>query len=466
MSFTQLLLILHARRKLFAVTLATLLLLTLAASLLLPKTYKASATVVLNPGIDPVTGQALPGQLVPSYLATQVGILQSQGLALKVVEELRLSQREWLHDKYMSASHGQGSENNWIADYLVKHLDVKPTRESNVIELSYGDREAQWSADIANAYARIYQRTNMELRLEPAKRATGYFHDQVRTQRAALENAQQRMSAYQKEKGIANVDEKLDVESLRLKELTTQLVTVQSQLMDADSKKRASSGDGGAESSDVLANPMIQNLRVNLAAAEAKLAQAAERYTPAHPHYQEAQAEVNRLRAQLQSNSKSAATGFSRSASAARQRERELQAAVTAQKERVLELNRARDELTIMAREVESQQKAYDLLLQKQAAASVEGQSGQSEVTLLSTAVAPIKPAFPILWLNLAIALVAGTLLGIGLALLAEVRDRRVRTSQDLVDALDAPVLASLRLGPGPRKPLPGPTWRLPQPAQ
>ncbi|MDO8300768.1 chain length determinant protein EpsF [Lacisediminimonas sp.] len=465
MSFSQLLLIIAARRKLIMATLGLFILVALAVSLIMPKTYRSTATVVLNPGVDPVTGQALPGQLVPSYLATQVGILQSRGLALKVVHDLKLAQRELFQKKFQAATDGAGDPADWTASHLLKKLTVKPTRESNVIDLSFADPDPRWAAEIANGFTRMYQQMNMELRLQPAQRATGYFNEQIKLQRANLEAVQRRMSGFQQQKGITNVDENLDVESHRLKELTTQLVTVQAQLLEANSRQLQARGAGGAESSDVLANPMIQNLRVALASAEGKFAQVAERFTDSHPRYLEARAEVDRLRAALSANSRSASTGLSRNALALQQRQRELEAQVNAQKDRVLVLNRSRNELLVMAKEAESHQKAFDLLLQKQAQASVEGQSGQTEVTILNTATPALKPSSPILLLNLAVALLAGLLLGLGLALLAELRDRRIRSSQDLMDVLGAPVLGTVHWGAPSRPRIGGPRWMLPRPA-
>jgi uncharacterized protein involved in exopolysaccharide biosynthesis len=46
--------------------------------------------VLLNAkGVDPVTGVTLPGQLLPGYMATQVDIITSKNVALRVVDRLR-----------------------------------------------------------------------------------------------------------------------------------------------------------------------------------------------------------------------------------------------------------------------------------------------------------------------------------------------------------------------------------------
>ena len=462
MTLSQFLLILRARRKIILVTMLLIASAAMIASLIIPKAYKSAATVVLNPGVDTVTGNALPGQLMPSYLATQVGVIGSKNVALKVVRDAELEQVAENREKFEDATDGRGNLADWLAERLLKKLDVAPTRESNVIDVAFTDEDPQRAAAIANAFAAAYQQTNMELRFEPVRRASAYFNDQIKMQRERLEAAQDRLSTYQREKGIANLDNSFDVETVRLNELSTQLVTVQNQLMEANSRRGQANGAGSANSPDVLANPMIQHLKLALAQAETKLSQVAERYTSSHPRYEEASAEVNKLRAELRNNTQATAKGLARSAVIAEQREAKLSAALDAQKMKVLDLNRARDELNLLSKEVESAQRAYDNILQRLSQSSIEGQSSQSEVTILSKAVAPFKAVRPKPLLYLALALFGGALLGLGLAMLAEMHDRRVRTIVDLTDVLQAPVLGTIDWGPPRRTPLALPRWSRP----
>lgn len=65
-------------------------------------------------------------------------------------------------------------------------------------------------------------------------------------------------------------------------------------------------------------------------------------------------------------------------------------------------------------------------------------------VTVLSTSGIPTSPVSPNIILNTAIAAVVGLLLGIGLAFLREVLDRRIRTEEQVQQILDLPVLGSI----------------------
>ena len=72
-----------------------------------------------------------------------------------------------------------------------------------------------------------YTDTTLDLRVEPAKLYNSFFDERAKALRDALEQAQSRLSAYQREKGIIVNDERLDVENARLSELSTQLVALQ-----------------------------------------------------------------------------------------------------------------------------------------------------------------------------------------------------------------------------------------------
>ena len=86
MNFTQFILILKARVKTILITLSLVVLTTLAINLMMPKIYKGTASLVLNyKGVDPVTGLTLPAQLMPGYMATQIDIITSRNVAIKVV---------------------------------------------------------------------------------------------------------------------------------------------------------------------------------------------------------------------------------------------------------------------------------------------------------------------------------------------------------------------------------------------
>lgn len=452
MNFSQFLLILRARMKIVLLTIIVTVATTLAVSMSLPKTYKATSSLLMNyKGVDPVTGLTLPGQLLPGYMATQIDIISSKSVALRVVDKLGLANNPAVVQQFNEANEGKGSVRDWLADLLLKKLEIVPSKESSVVEVSFKGADPQFVAAVANAFSDEYQKISIQLKVEPMRKAANYFQDQIKLLRDNVEVAQSRMSKYQQENGIVNADTRLDVETNRLNDLSAQLVGAQGARMEAASRQRMAQG-AGADSPDVAANPLIQNLKANLATAESKFAELSQRLDQNHPLYQSSKAEVEKLRADLQTQLRSTASSIGANAQILGQREGEIRAALDAQRAKLLELNRTRDELGVLGKDVENAQHAFDAASQRFSQTKIEGQVDQSDIAVLNPAIAPVNPSGPKVLLNTAAALFLGTLLGLGFGMVAELMDRRVRSADDLVNALNVPVLGVVDWGPPKRR--------------
>ena len=448
MNLSQFLLVVRARHKIILATMLVTVIITFVISLLLPKTYEATSSVLLNSkGIDPVTGMTMPGQLLPGYMATQVDIITSKNVALRVVDRLHLADSPAVVAQFNEATQGHGTVRDWLADLLLRKVEALPAKESSLVEISFKGADPQFVAAVANAFAEEYQRLSIMLKVDPMKKVSLYLDDQLKGLRDNVEVAQGRLSKYQQEHGIVSVDNRLDVESNRLNDLSSQLVAAQSQLIEASSRHHMATGESG-ESPDVANNPLIQNLRLALSSAESKLADVAQRLDKNHPQYQSAKAEVDKMKADLDAQVKAISNSVGNNEQIMRQREGEIRAALAAQKTKVLELNRMRDEMGVMMKDVESAQRAFDAASQRSSQTRIEGQSEQADIAILNPAVAPTEPAGPKVLLNTVLALVLGTMLGVGLGMVAEMMERRLRSEADLSEVLGIPVFGVIDLHP------------------
>lgn len=445
MNFAQFLLILRARARIILITFGLTVLTTLVVSLLLPKSYKATTSLVLNyKGMDPITGVAIPAQLMPGYMATQVDIITSHNVATQVVDKLKFADSPAAQKQFQEATKGQGDIRDWFADLLLQKLDVEPSRASSVISIAFSGSDPTFAAVVANAFAAAYQQTNIQMKVEPSMNAAGYLGTQTKALRDQLEQAQTRLSAYQQDKGLTSAVEQLDVETAKLNDLSTQLVAAQSQAIEASSRQ-AGTRSNAEDSPDIANSVLVQSLKSDIARAESKLADLSQRVNRNHPQFQSAQAEVDKLKSTLQEQVVSATANLGSSARIYRQREAELRSAVAAQKARVLALNRSRDQLSLLQRDVDSAQRSLEAVSQRFTQTSLEGQANQTEVAVLNPAIAPLAHDSPKLLLNVFLSVFLGGMLGIGFGLLAELLDRRVRSREDISAAFDLPVFAIIR---------------------
>jgi chain length determinant protein EpsF len=450
MNFTQFLLILRARWLVAALALAVTVATTLVVSLILPKSYTSTVSLVVDSkSKDPITGMMLPSQLLPGYLATQVDIIQSQNVALRVVDGLKLTSFPAVQADFQASTQGEGDIRQWMADLLLKKLEVTPSRESSVIQVSFSGSDPRFAAGIANAFAQAYVQANLDLRVEPARQINTWYEGQLKQLRENLETAQAALTAYQREKGLVVGDERsIDVETARLAELSSQLVAAQAQTYDSTSRQ----GQSGNALAEVEQNPLVQGLKRDLSMAEANLSQIAEKMGTNHPQHQAAQAQVNALRDKLNTEIKLATRSVGTTAKVAQNREGELRAALAAQKNRVMALKAQRDEASVLIREVANAQAMYDAAMQRSGQSRMESLATQTDIAVLNPATPPLEASSPKVLLNTILAVFLGGLLGIGLAFLMEMIDRRVRSAEDLAAGLELPVLGELSWKPKGRR--------------
>jgi len=439
MNLPQLLPILRARYLIVLLTLALTVGLTTVVSLLLPKQYTASAAVVVDvKSPDPVSGIALQGLIAPGYMATQMDIINSDRVSQAVVTLLRLDESPAVHRQWQESTGGKGQLRDWLATLLQKNLELRPSRESNVITINYTGADPEFAATVVNAFAQAYINVNLDLRQAPARQYASFFDGQTKTARTKLEAAQSALSDYQQKHGITAADDRLDFETTKLNETSSQLTSVQGVTTDSQSKRQSGVAD---TLSEVMQNPLINNLKADIARTEARLNESNGNLGKNHPQTQRTEAELATLRAQLQAETRKIASSIDTTYQVGKQREYQLQAAVSNQKARVLVLNKQRDELNVLRRDIESAQRAFEIVSQRASQSSIESQSNQTNIAILNAASAPTEASRPRIFLNILISIFLGVLLGISIALLLELTNRRVRSGQDMVDAMGIPFL-------------------------
>lgn len=444
MTFAQFISILRARWRIALGVLAGTVVLVLSISLILPPQYKAEASVVVDQKPDPVSAVVFGGMPSPGLMATQVDMIQSDRVARRVIRDLKLASDPDVRQQWLEETDGQGDIETWLSFYLQKKMDVVPSRESSVITVTYKAPDPRFAAGMANAFVRAYISTSLELRVDPAKQYASFFDTRSKEAREALEKAQVKLSAFQGENGIIATDERLDVETARLNELSSQLTAIQAITSESNSRQTQAQGAQGDRLQEVLGNPVVGQLKADINRGEAHMRELTTRYGEAHPQVQEARANLVELRARLDAEVRRVTASLGLNSTVNRQRETDVRAQLEAQRAKVLRMKAVRNEGMVLQSNVDNAQLAYNAVVQRLAQTSLEGQVTQNNVNVLTEAVPPLKPASPRILLNTVAAIFLGALLGISVAMLRELNDRRLRNIDDVLTALSLPVLGVL----------------------
>ncbi|HJW10914.1 MAG TPA: chain length determinant protein EpsF, partial [Albitalea sp.] len=404
----------------------------------LPKQYVANASLVIDVRPDPILGMLMS----QASMATQIEILRSDKVATRVVKILGMENSPNAVQQWREATGARIPLDRYFADLLELGLTVEPLRGSNVVNIAFASQDPAFAAAAANAFAQAAIDTAVEMRVEPARQSATWFDGQTKTLRANLEQAQAKLSKYQQEKGIVVSDERLDLENTRLSALTAQLAAAQAESVDASGRQR---GTGSELSPDVQQSAVVQSLKTQLAGAETKLSEISSIVGANHPQRVQLEAQIAELKQQLAAEVRRVSGSTSAVSRASSAKVAELRAMVEAQKKQLLSLRSERDQISVLVRDVETAQRSYDAVSQRQGQMTMESQTNQSMLRLLTQAVQPSEPSNKKRIIGGLGSLIGGLLLGAAVAIGLELLDRRVRGTEDMLVLYGVPVIGVLR---------------------
>ena len=472
MNLNQLMLALRARRKAFVLVLAAVIVSAVAVALVVPKKYVATATVLVDARDEQsMSPRALGSMGRASYVTTQIDLIQSGKVAGQVVRDMKLAQKPGMREAFERETGGVGKLEDWIAANLLEKLTADISA-SNVISISYASSDPQQAAAVANAFAKAYNDIALQMRTEPAREAADWFGDQLKTMKAQVAQSQAKVTAFQKAKGITFADERADVDTARLTELSAAYAAARNAAQEAQIRHKQAqevltSGTPDAMT-EIMGSAAVTAQRAELVRVEGLFQAASADLGPNHPVYQRHEADVKAAREKLNAETKKVVASLGAAARQAQQREQELKQAVAAQNERIQGMRDARVELASMTRDLENAQRNYDAVLGRYVTNQIDSRARTTNVALLTPAVVPLKPQHPKVGLISMLAVVIGVLLAGAVVYVLESLDRRVRSRSDLESRLAVPSLGRIsRWQPTGGRLLPAPvraTKALPHP--
>ena len=411
-------------------------------TLLQPKQYTAETSLIVEVRVDPALGALAPALAAPGYIATQVEILKSERVASRVVKMLGVERSPAAVQQWRDETKAKIPLDRYFANVLQRGLTVDPTQGSNVLNISFSAPDPIFAQAAANAFAQAYMDVSVELRIAPARQSAAFLDEQTKVLRAALEQAQAKLSKFQQEKGIVVSDERMDQENARYNALVTQLAAAQAEQVEASTRQR---NTGTETSPDVLQSAAVQGLKSQLASAQTKLIELSAIVGKSHPSRVQLEAQIGELKDQIAAETRRVSGGASPSRRGSSQKIEELKALVAQQKQQLLSMRSERDQISVYLRDVDTAQRAYDAVTGRVGQLNMESQNNQANTRLLSPAVEPLQPSRPKVLNGILASIIGALVAGIAFALGLELLDPRVRNPDDLMAIPGVPVVGVLR---------------------
>ena len=446
MSLVQFLIIIRARFVVMVIIVTLCVSASVALSLILPKQYQSTASLIFNvKGVDTMTGLNLPVNFLQAkYLQTQMTVIRSHKVAKKVVDKLNLHLNPTYVSRFTEQVRSGADIRTMVAEDLIDNLAVMP--RNNIVVIQFTSISPEFSTIVANSFADAYLETNIELKVEPAQKATEWFKDQVASLRNQVEIAQARLTEYETEKGLLFSDSRFDIETERLTQLTTTLIEYEDKLFDLEAKLAAVNKTNiEAVDIDMLDNDTFNELKIKITQLESKFAETQQRLSVNHPEYRAVAAELSAVKDRLEKELELLKTKLNEDVILERLRVDQLITKIESQKSKLTSLNKDRDNKDVYERDVQMAKQILSGTMARMNQISMEGSFEQTDVAILNEAVIPITHSKPIFFINVLISIALGGILALVTAFILEFTNRKVRSKDDFSDPIDIPVLLEFK---------------------
>lgn len=455
--------ILVRRRSSVGMVLAVTVLFALVVTLLSTKIYQAATLVQ----IEREEGKVLEYQdwtaeesdISRDFYQTQYEIIKSRSLARQVIDQLDLRTegtfsalntpsllgkikgvvKGWIKED--DAAEEEEEQDIDIESVFLENVVLKPVKNSRLVRILYESPDPEEAANIANALAETFIKANLDRRYKASSYAKTFLEKQTLQIRANLEDSEQRLADYARERGIIDLKDKLAILMQRFTEMNTELVEVEAQRILAEVEYQDMLKNGSASTVSVLESPVIQYLKESKATLEAEYRELGEVYKPGYPKMLQLKEQIAELDREIADESEIIASSIKNEFEVMVRAEAMIWMRLEEIKEEILTLQDSSIDYQALSREVETNRELYDGLLQRMKEVGITAGIGTNNISVIDPAEVPRFPYKPSLVMNLAIAIVFGLFGGIVLAFLSESMDDTVKSSEQIEKLVGAPML-------------------------
>ena len=451
------LIILRKHQWLIITFLLTVVTVVTIASFKMKPEYEAAARVEVDKeaqNMQPFSDSNSFGEYEDSeaYIETQTKILQSETLALMTIKSMDLgrypefggssSSTAWQHV-------GAASRRPAILGAFLGRLSVKRVTGSRLIEVQFAAEDPQLAAQVVNTHLQNYVEQNFRSKYDATIQASNWLSAELEELRIKVEKSEDARIAYERENQIWQIDEKQDITTQKLADLSKSVTDAQTDVAQKEALYRmAISGNVDALPA-ARGNAVISNLLNRRSALNEDYAQAVDQYGPNFPKVLRIAAQQKEVDDDLDKARKNMIESVEEDFTTARTHAELLQEALDKQKAEANGLAEKLVQYHILQHDAESNKQLYDGLLQKLKEAGITAGLRSSNIRVVDPALTPTTPARPQKARNILLSFLVGLVGGVGLALFREYLDNTVKSPDDIESLTGLPSLAVVPSLPG-----------------
>ncbi len=460
--------------------------------------YRTSARVIIQDERTVAVGSLnandpMYWQDSDQYNNTQYSILQSRGLARRVVHRLQLQNhplfngtaprrqgvatmiadarrkisttvrsmtgRQPVTIPIESPSPDEDAAEAGIISQFLGGVRIVPGVKNRLVDIVYESSDPQFAALAANALAEEYTSQNLDLRLATIEKNLQWLTDEVAKQEKKVSDAEAAMTQYREDQNALSLGDRQNITIARLNALNETVTRQRTERMQKEATYRQlKSVDPASDAADafpvIAANQGVVETKSKLADLLADKTRLSARYLPSHPEIQKLDIQIKNASETLTAQRARVIETVRNEYETAVAQERSFSGSLEQQKNEAMELDRKSGDYNVLERQAESDRQLWQSLLKQQKELQVVSNSRSNNVQLMDRAEVPGAPFSPNTRREWLTALMAGLVVAFGLAFGIEYLDDTVKTPEDISKRFGLPLLGLVPAIRGSRVPL------------
>ncbi len=338
----------------------------------------------------------------------------------------------------------------WVVANLMGKVRVSRVGTTYLITIEVTSESAETAARLANAIADQYRVEQMDAKLEATQRATEWLSEKVTVLRDEVSLKENSVEQFRNENGllIARGD---SLTEARIAELERQKLVLQSQATQARARyesmrRQMNSSAGVASIAEVLNSAVVNNLKSQQAIVDRRIAELETEFGPRYPDLIAARNEAIDLDRQMAAEVQRIVDNIEAEVEVAEDQIATLNRQIGQGRGTLIRENTAQVRLRELERDAEASRVIYDDFIERFNQTREQDDLVEADARVLSAASIPSAPSSPRVKLNLAIGLILGGVVGGMLALIFEIFDTKISSTEDIERKLGIASLGSIPL--------------------
>ena len=335
-----------------------------------------------------------------------------------------------------------------FVEYLRSRTTVEQVRETRALQVSFTDEDPQLAAAVTNSIAKVFMQRNYSQQTERFNNSADWLETSTKQLKAKVESAENALAAYMRDNQIYSSDlaggdrqKTPTLTTTKLTQLHDQLTRTQTDRMLKQSLYEQLQEGRISELPEIFSDPKIVEAEKQLSLLVTQAAELRARFGPENPKIVEIQNQIEALTAQINGSRTALEKKLRADYQRAVQDEKSLSAALDQAKAAAVNENQASVKLNILQQDVETQRGLYTDFLQKTNQAKAKVAEQNNNIRVIESAQVPVSPIGPKRMILILTAFFLSLGSGVALAFLLEYLDHTVKSTEDVEQFAQLPVL-------------------------